>query len=135
MIVSTIDLRGHEYTMDGGSGRRRRRTHSLQFKAEAVAACRKPGASIAAAALARSINANLLRRWVVEAERAEAGTSSTLRALPALGAGFVELPIRPAPSNGAAIQVEVRRGALTVSIQWPISAMHECALWLREVLQ
>src|SRR5687767_14169082 len=121
--------------MDQGSGRRRRRTHSLQFKMEAVAACRKPGASIAAVALARSINANLLRRWVVEAERAEAGTSSALSALPAPGESLVELPIRPAPGNGAAIQIEVRRGALTVSIHSPISAMHECALWLREVLQ
>jgi transposase-like protein len=49
--------------------RRRRRRHSAEFKAEAIAACRKPGVSIAAAALERSINANLLRRWVLEAER------------------------------------------------------------------
>jgi transposase len=135
MIVSTIDRHGHECTMDEGSGRRRRRTHSAQFKAEAVAACRRPGTSIAAAALARSINANLLRRWVVEAERAEAGTSSILRALPALGESFVELPIQSAPGKDAAIHIEVRRSALTVSIHWPISAMHECALWLREVLK
>ena len=60
--------------MDEGGGRRRRRRHSEQFKAEAIAACRKPGASIAAAAPERSINANLLRRWVIEAERAEAGS-------------------------------------------------------------
>ena len=42
----------------------------LTFKAEAVAACRQPGVSIAAVAMSRSVNANLLRRWVVEAERA-----------------------------------------------------------------
>ena len=50
--------------------RRRRRRHSAEFKAEAVAACCQPGVSIAAVALSRSVNANLLRRWVVEAERA-----------------------------------------------------------------
>ena len=50
--------------------RRRRRRHSAEFKAEAVAACRQPGVSIAAVAMSRSVNANLLRRWVVEAERA-----------------------------------------------------------------
>ncbi len=37
--------------MDLRPGRRRRRTHSAAFKAEAVAACRKPDASIAACAL------------------------------------------------------------------------------------
>jgi hypothetical protein len=35
----------------------------------------------------------------------------------------------------AALQIEVRRGALTVSLQRPSSAMPECALWLREVLK
>ena len=38
-----------------------------------VAACRKPGVSIAAVALANGLNANLLRRWVVAEERAQAG--------------------------------------------------------------
>ena len=50
-------------------GRRRRRRHSAAFRAEAVAACQHPGVSIAAVALARGLNANLLRRWVLQAER------------------------------------------------------------------
>ena len=66
--------------MDQEAGRRRRRLNSAEFKAEAVAACRKPGASTAAAALERAINANVLRRWVIEAERAE--TLAVPRALP-----------------------------------------------------
>jgi transposase len=120
--------------MDQGPGRRRRRTHSAEFKAEAVAACRKAGASIAAAALERSINANLLRRWVVDAERAEAGTLPAQKALPAPSEAFLALPMLPEPDN-TPIRVEVRRGALTVSVQWPRSAMHECGMWLREVLK
>jgi transposase len=48
--------------------RRRRRLHSDEFKADAVAACTQPGMSMAAAAMAHGINANLLRRWVHEAE-------------------------------------------------------------------
>lgn len=43
------------------TGRRRRRRHSALFKAEAVGACQQPGVSIAAVALARRLNANLLR--------------------------------------------------------------------------
>jgi transposase len=122
--------------MDEGAGRRRRRRHSAQFKAEAVAACRKPGASIAAAALERSINANLLRRWVIEAERLDAGAVVPAKpAITAAAEGFVALPLRKQPVDDTPIRIEVRRGALTVSVQWPGSAMHECAIWLREVLK
>ena len=49
-----------------GGGRRRR--HSDEFKANAVAACLQPGISMAAVAMANGINANLLRRWVREGE-------------------------------------------------------------------
>lgn len=131
--MSTIGVGGHECTVDEGMGRRR--THSSAFKAEAIAACRKPGASIAAAAMERSINANLLRRWVIEAERTEAVTGSIPRTLPAPGESFLAVPIQPAATEGSAIQIKIRRGALTVSMRWPSSALHECALWLREVLK
>jgi transposase-like protein len=125
--------------MDQAPGRRRRRTYSAEFKADAVAACRKPGVSIAAAALDRAINANLLRRWVVEAERAEAGMAMSPARAPSppltLRDSFVPVPMPPKAGGDTSIRVEVRRGTLTVSVQWPSSAMHECALWLREVLR
>ena len=132
--MSTIGNRGHVCTMDQVVGRRRRRVHSAEFKAEAVAACRRPGVSIAAAALERSINANLLRRWMVEAERAEGGRTSAPKALPAPSDTFIALPLQAAPADNTPIRVEVRRGALMVSVQWPRSAMHECGVWRREVL-
>jgi transposase len=122
--------------MDEGAGRRRRRSYSAEFKAEAIAAGRRPGASLAAAALEPSINANLLRRWVVEAERGEAGTpASVALAAPLPNDRFVPVPMAPKVTHGAPVKVEVRRGNLTVSVQWPRSAMHECAVWLREVLK
>ena len=131
--MSTEKIDGHVCTMDEGAGRRRRRRHSAQFKTDAVAACRKPGVSIAAAALERSINANLLRRWVIEAERAEAGSLVPAMAAPA--EKFVALPLPVQPADVTPIRIEVRRGAMTLSVQWPRSAMHECAIWLREVLK
>ena len=121
--------------MNQEPGRRRRRVHSAEFKAEAVAACGRPGASIAAAALERSINANLLRRWVVEAERAGAGMSSAPKALPAPSEAFIALPVQPSAADNTPIRVEVRRGSLTVNVQWPRSALHECGIWLGEVLK
>ena len=58
-------------TSNGYTARRRRRKHSSEFKAKVVAACRKPGMSMAAVALAHGLNANLLRRWVVADEQAQ----------------------------------------------------------------
>ena len=48
-------------------GWQRRRRHSDEFKAQAVAECARPGVSIAAIALHHGMNANLLRRWLVPA--------------------------------------------------------------------
>jgi transposase-like protein len=46
--------------------RRRRGRYSEAFKREIVKACQAPGVSTASVALANGINANLLRRWVLE---------------------------------------------------------------------
>lgn len=90
---------------------------------------------MAAAALARAINANLLRRWVVEAERSEAKTVLAPKALPPPSETFIPVPVQAKPTGNTPIRIEVRRGTLTVSVRWPSSAMHECAIWLREVLK
>lgn len=115
--------------------RRRRRRHSAEFKAEAVAACRHPGVSIAAVAMSRSVNANLLRRWVAEAERAiEAPrTSAQPKALPrppTEAQRFVPVALERPAVREARIRIEVRRGATTVIVEWPSSAARECAEWL-----
>ena len=41
-----------------------RRSYSAEFKAQVVAACRQPGASTAAVALAHRINANVVHKWL-----------------------------------------------------------------------
>jgi hypothetical protein len=41
-----------------------RRTHSLEFKTQVLAACRQPGASIAAVALAHGLNSNVVHKWL-----------------------------------------------------------------------
>jgi transposase len=125
-------------TSEHASGRRRRRIHSEQFKAEAIAACRQPGISIAAAALARQINANLLRRWVTDAERAAAGTAAAISGpapAPTQNDGFIALALPARDADIAPIQIEIRRGKLTLIVQWPRPAMHECVVWLRDVLR
>jgi len=50
------------------SAGQRRGRYSDAFKAEIVAACMAPGISTVAVALANSLNANLVRRWVLESD-------------------------------------------------------------------
>jgi transposase-like protein len=119
------------------TGRRRRRAHSALFKAEAVGACQQPGVSIAAVALARGLNASMLHRWVKKAERS--GNPIAIHATApslAIGGGesFVPLALPSNPAAGA-IRIEVRRRGGTVSVEWPASAAHECALLLRELMK
>ena len=51
-------------------GRRRRRRHSAEFKAMVIGECMRPGVSMAAVALEHSLIANMLRKWVIDAEQA-----------------------------------------------------------------
>jgi transposase len=43
-----------------------RRTYSPEYKLEIVDECSVPGVSVAAVALAHRMNANLVRRWIVQ---------------------------------------------------------------------
>ncbi|MBS0451913.1 MAG: transposase [Proteobacteria bacterium] len=127
-------------------GGRRRRRHSDEFKADAVAACAQPGMSMAAVAMAHGINANLLRRWVHEAEMKP--STDTVRADVDDGdkaqeskAVFVPVSLpapAPAPTPPAQapdIRIELRRGPTTVTVTWPAGAASDCAAWMRELLR
>lgn len=112
------------------TGRRRRRRHTALFKAEAVGACQQPGVSIAAVALARGLNANLLRTWVRQVERSNAPIAIRATAPSAAlesAESFLPVALSSSPTEGV-IRIEVRRKGRRVSVQWPASAAHECAL-------
>jgi transposase len=91
----------------------------------------QPGVSIAAVALRYRLNANLLRRWLAAHEEQIAAPALSRAAIPA--AEFVALPLCNAKSNEESqdIVVELRRGATTVTLRWPVSAAGECAQWLQ----
>lgn len=125
------------------AGRQRRR-HSPEFRASVIQACLQPGVSIAAVALANGLNANMVRKWVIEAQRPCLPVSTQRPPSQPVSApdhlsppapAFVPLAL-PAPSaTSGAIQIELRRGEATVSVIWPVSAAGECATWLREWLR
>jgi transposase len=126
---------------DGNITRRRRRQHSAEFKAKVVSACRKPGVSIAAVALANGLNANLLRRWVVAEERSP--TAKPIEAVSAVPARasvesrtFIPIQVESSAVTAAReITIELRRGATVVKVDWPLAAAADCATWLRELLR
>jgi transposase len=119
------------------TGRRRRRRHSEHFKAEAVGACQQPGVSVAAVALARGLNANMLRRWIAKAERS--GTPIAIRpTVPSVAIERAEqfMPLAlPQTVGEGVIQIEVRRRGRKVTMQWPASAARECAQLMKELLR
>ena len=55
--------------------------HSDEFKRQVVAACHAPGVSKAAIALANGLNANMLRRWVVESSQGRNSQLATLHVI------------------------------------------------------
>lgn len=134
---SALGVHVHTTEQAVGIGRRRRRRHSSLFKAEAVGACQQPGVSIAAVALARGLNAALLRRWVKEAERS--GSPIAIRATaPSVAIespeSFVPVAL-PSNHTESVIHVELRRKGRSMNMQWPASAARECALLLREFMK
>jgi transposase-like protein len=107
------------------------------FKAESVGACQQPGVSIAAVALARRLNANLLRTWVRQAERNKEPIAIRPTA-PGVAIESTEsfVPVAlPVGSTESVIRVELRRKGRTMNLQWPASAARECALLLRELMK
>jgi transposase len=129
-------------TSEHGYGdRRRRRQHSAEFKARVVAACRRPGVSIAAVALEHRLNANLLRRWVVAAERTPAVDALPTRNVAIAGVvstntAFVPVELQSSPVvTPREIVIELRRGATVVKVSWPLAAPAACGAWLGELLR
>ncbi len=115
-------------------GRRRRRIHSDEFKAQVVAACKPEGVSIAAVAMSNGINPNLARRWVVAAE-GRSGNQSAALASAVAPAAFLPFRLPPTAPAPADIRIELRRGVTAISVSWPCAAAPECAVWMRELLR
>ncbi|MDP9607687.1 UNVERIFIED_ORG: transposase [Variovorax paradoxus] len=133
----------------------RRRRHDAQFKAGVIAACREPGASVAAVAQAHGLNANLVRKWLVGrgvkrcgmVSAPGAGAPVALAAAtrsetppPAMPFVPVQLPApAPAQSDGHAdaqsIEIELTRDGATLTVRWPSAKASACTSWLGELVQ
>jgi transposase len=131
--------------------RSQRRKHGAEFKAQVLAECQVPGASVAAVALAHGLNVNLVRKWLVgrgikraglPAPRTVASVVQPTAAEPAAAAlQFIPVELAaaaraadevtaPGPSN---IHIELTRGGTQLCVRWPSMQADSCAAWLREL--
>jgi transposase len=104
-----------------------RRRHSPELKAQVLAECEQPGASVARVALSHGINANVVHKW-----RRLTGAKALAAPMPTFLP--VALPAATAP-EAPDIRIELRRGATTMAVTWPVAAASECAAWVRELLR
>jgi transposase len=116
----------------------KRRRYSAAFKAEVLAECTQPGASIARIAMAHGLNANMVHRWRRLAHGTPPPSVAAVKARRAVVSGeFMEIPVlAPAvPDSAQQIRIALSRAGTAVEIQWPASAAGHCAQWLRDWLR
>jgi len=109
----------------------RRRRYSQEMKAQVLAECEAPSASVAKVAMSHGINANVVHGWrKLAREASEVTVASPREFVPVAleGAGVVRAGER-------GIEVELRRGAVTMKLTWPLSAAADFAAWTRELLR
>lgn len=122
-------------------GRRTHRTYSRDFKAQMVSACLQPGASVAALALSHGMNANVVHRWLKEHARTGCHQLKALETSPTVAPSispveFLQLPLPAAAEpERQGIEVELRKGALTLRVTWPASLAPDLAHWTAALLR
>lgn len=110
--------------------RKARRRYDAGLKAQILGECDAPGASVAKVAMTHGINANVVHRWRQLARKAGAAPTPVAPA-------FVPIAL-PAPAQAGRacdVRVELRRGATSVAITWPGTALCELAAFTRELLR
>lgn len=116
--------------------KRTRRRYSEEFRSRVVAACRQPGVSVAAVALAHGLNANLVRRWIKEnTERLPVPrrpmTPPVVEPLTVVPVAFE----RMAGRADEAIRVDIRRSGMAVQLAWPATQAAELSGLLKDLLR
>lgn len=113
----------------------RRRRFSREFKAQIIAKCLEPGASVSRISLDNGLNANMVRRWISEARRANKTPSKTPGFVPVKLPAATSASSNPSVSDKrSTIRIEVPRPGGAVVVEWPAEQAHQCAALLRDLL-
>src|SRR5689334_577646 len=94
---------------------RKRRRYSGELKAQILTECAAPGASVAKVALSHGINANIVHGWRKRSRNGEAAPATVRQEFVPVTVG----PTVPAHDAERGIEIELRRGAVTIKLLWP----------------
>ncbi|WP_417503112.1 IS66-like element accessory protein TnpA [Marinobacter sp.] len=112
----------------------RRRRFSREFKAQIVAQCQEPGASVSRISLDNGLNANMVRRWISESRRGPK-TPATPGFVPVNLPSATSTPSHQSVSDKrSTIRIEIPRTGGAVVVEWPAEQAHQCAALLRDLL-
>ena len=109
----------------------KRRRFSPEFKADIVAECLEPGASVSRISLENGLNTNMVRRWINEARRAPKRSGFVSVALPAATSAPSNQSV---PDKRSTIRIKIPRAGGSVVVEWPAEQAHQCVALLRDLL-
>jgi len=118
-------------TLSVATAPQKRRRFSRAFKARIVASCQQPGVSVSRIALDHSLNANMVRRWMREAERS--GADHVAEFVP------LRLPATAAEKtpavSGHPIRIEIPCPGGSMVVEWPADQADQCLTLLRSLMR
>jgi transposase len=109
--------------------KKRRRRHTAAFKAQILAECDQPGASVAGVAIRHQLNPNMVQRWRWLARRGDQDDFLRLPSPVSSASPTVASATRPA--GPATVRMEVPISSGTLIVHWPIDSMVHSVDWLR----
>lgn len=112
--------------------KRKRRTHSAEFRWRVITEASEAGASVAGIALANGLNANLLRKWIKASGRTGVVPVVRAEAEPAV---IPVVGIEKVPGAGGEVRLDIRRGGLNIQMAWPLSELAKLNAMLNELLR
>lgn len=114
------------------TSKRTRRRHSPELKAQILAECDLPNASVAKIAMSHGINANIVHSWRKREREAPTAAASAITT-------FVPVAVEPPTVEEADreqhVCIELHRAGLLVKFTWPLSASEQLSAWTRELLR
>ena len=127
--------------MSSNFSARTHRTHSPVFKAQVLADCRQPGASVASVAIGHGLNPNVVRKWLCGQGIKRMGAMASAVAAPAKPkAQFVPLALGALAQVGAPdakpeeLKLQIEHGGLHVTLRCPAGTAPRYAAALSALL-
>lgn len=113
----------------------RRRRYSEELKQQVLSECGRPNASVAKVAMAHGINANVVHSWRKRVREAVETPDAIALQEPV----FVPMMLPPVASavatSATQVQVQIKRAAMVISVDWPLEAAAQLGIWMRELLK